>query len=193
MAELIKTAVISGDNKFFRQVKNLKPGSGGKPPLDGKLFEAVALAVKTKGRIVEEDPRETGRKRALLNLGHTFGHALEAAAGLGAITHGEAVAWGMARSCELGVKLGITPPETARELCALLDSFGYETRAPHPLGLNTETLLAAMTGDKKKKQGKRAFIVPAKKGAVAVSEGEKDSSWTGTLTPELIRDVINGE
>jgi 3-dehydroquinate synthase len=191
MAELIKTAVISGDEKFVNLVKKLKPGKNGKAPADENLAEAIARAVETKGRIVEEDPKETGVRRALLNLGHTFGHALESAAGLGAVSHGEAVAWGMARSCELGAHLGITPVEKAREIINLLKDFGYETRAPHPLNIPAETFLAAMTGDKKKKQGNLTFVVPVEKGAVLVSED--NSKTAGPLTPGLVEKIIKGD
>jgi 3-dehydroquinate synthase len=190
MAELIKTAVISGSAEFFSLVKKLKPPGDGRKE---NLAEAIALAVETKGRIVEEDPRETGTRRALLNLGHTFGHALESAAGLGAVTHGEAVAWGMARSCELGLRLGITPPEKAREITALLNGLGYETAAPHPLGLPAETLLGAMKSDKKRKQGKLAFIVPAGTGAVIVSEDDTGGLKAGSLTTGLVEKIVNGE
>ena len=70
------------------------------------LHRIIIECVKAKAAIVEEDFREHGR-RAFLNLGHTFGHALESVAGLGTITHGEAVVWGIGRALDLSVRLGL--------------------------------------------------------------------------------------
>ena len=130
------------------------------------LQAIIAAAVLFKGRIVEADPQETGGERAKLNLGHTFGHALEASAGLGNLTHGEAVAWGIACACALGVELGITPPERAEVICGLLHSLGYETTAPHPLLQNPAAFLDALHNDKKKKDGAVRFVIPARRGVV---------------------------
>jgi 3-dehydroquinate synthase len=144
--------------------------------------------VEIKGRIVEADPRETGTERALLNLGHTFAHALESAAGLGKISHGEAVAWGLVRSCELGFSLRITPEERAREICGLVRAYGYETAAPHPLAAGpsfTQALMQALGGDKKKRGGKLNFVIPAARGALLIE-----------ASPELDRllpPLMNGE
>jgi 3-dehydroquinate synthase len=147
------------------------------------LAACIARAVEIKGRIVEEDPRETGKRRALLNLGHTFGHALESSAGLGNISHGEAVAWGIARSCELGLYLGVTPPSRARDITDLLKGLGYETRAPYPAGVDAAVLMEAMAGDKKKKSGRLNFIVPALQGAEIVPDPGSG----------IIGKIINGE
>jgi 3-dehydroquinate synthase len=122
----------------------------------------------------------------LLNLGHTFGHALEAAAGLGKITHGEAVAWGIARSCELGCALGITPRQRAEKIISLVASFGYYHEAVHPLLGETGSFLTALECDKKKQCGKLIFIVPDAHSAVPVtivSEKEKN----------VLLKIINGE
>ena len=125
----------------------------------------IARSMEIKGRIVEEDPRETGTRRALLNLGHSFGHALEAAAGLGRITHGEAVAWGTVRAAALGRLLGVTPETRAKEITALIRSYGYEVKAPHPLAPHADELLRAMTSDKKKKAGTGVFVLPSERSA----------------------------
>jgi 3-dehydroquinate synthase len=176
LGELIKTAIL-GDDEFLDLVRTLKDQGD-------NLRECISRAVEVKGRIVEADPEETGGRRALLNLGHTFAHALESAAGLGTLSHGEAVAWGMARSCELGLRLGITPGERAASILAVLGEFGFETRAPHPLCGDSEAFMAALGGDKKKKSGVPRFIVPARKKAVVVS-AENETA--------LIRQIINGE
>jgi len=162
MAELIKTAVLDGD-EFLALIGELDVGF-----INMAIASCVERAVRFKGRIVEEDPFETGSRRVLLNLGHTFGHALEAAVGLGRISHGEAVAWGIARSCELGLALGICPPDRAERIMSLLRAFNYETTAPHPLAAGN-ALIQALGSDKKKRRGKLVFIVPDEKSARPVT------------------------
>ncbi|GHV93944.1 3-dehydroquinate synthase [Spirochaetia bacterium] len=167
MAELIKTAILDGDD-FLDELTNTD--FAGLTGDTERLCRCVSRAVHFKGRIVAADPRESavwngGPVRVLLNLGHTFGHALESAAGLGTISHGEAVAWGIARACELGLVLGITPQTRAKKIKALLAAYGYETAAPHPLMGNEENFLKALGDDKKKKSGKLSFIVPDEKSA----------------------------
>jgi 3-dehydroquinate synthase len=149
-----------------------------------KLFPLLARSMEIKGRIVEADPRETGDQRALLNLGHTFGHALEAAAGLGKLSHGEAVAWGIVRACELGYALNITPRERALEIITLIRFLGYETQAPHPLVKDPGLFKNALRGDKKKKGGKNLFVVPAETGARLVTVNGAEL---------FFEQIINGE
>jgi 3-dehydroquinate synthase len=188
MAELLKTAILEG-GEFLNLAKTLKESRK-------ELASCIARAAAFKGRIVEADPRETagaGNSRAVLNLGHTFGHALEAASGLGVLSHGEAVAWGMVRSCEMGLVLGITPGERAREIQKTLEDFGYETRAPHPLCPGTGAFMKALGGDKKKKNGKLQFVVPARQGAeLAELDGTLRDS-VNSSGEELILKIINGE
>jgi 3-dehydroquinate synthase len=154
------------------------------------LLDSITRSVSVKGRIVEADPRETGTERALLNLGHTFAHALESAAGLGKVSHGEAVAWGMVRACELGLALGLTPRNRAEEISALIRDFGYETRTPHPLMREPGLFMEALKDDKKRKAGKLRFIIPSAKGAVLSS---------GDISPEqphlerIIKKIITGD
>jgi 3-dehydroquinate synthase len=179
MAELIKTALLdTGEIP-----EGLKSPAGNR---EGEaLFNLICRSVSVKGRIVEADPRETGTERALLNLGHTFAHALESDAGLGRLSHGEAVAWGMVRSCELGLALGITPPARAREIVELIRAYGYETTAPHPLMKDRRSFMEALGADKKKKAGKSMFVVPAGERAELVS--------SDLVPPPLLEKIIMGE
>jgi len=154
LAELIKTAVLAGDD-LLNDVKKMSNDTS-----YDLLRSCIEKAVMYKGSIVSEDPKETTGKRMLLNLGHTFGHALESACGLGSITHGEAVAWGMVRACELGTKMSITPGLRAKEIKDTIASFGYNYECPHPLAANADVLINTMKSDKKKKDGKITFIVP---------------------------------
>jgi 3-dehydroquinate synthase len=186
-AELIKTAVLDTEGDTFSRIKKSAEGflnnSIVRENPEDLLF-LVSRAVAVKGGIVEADPKETGTRRALLNLGHTFGHALEAAAGLGKISHGEAVAWGIVRACELGLALNITPRERAGEICGLIRSCAYEISSPHPLMRNKQFFLDALGGDKKKKAGKAVFVVPAEQGAELITL-DKDEP--------LVESIINGE
>lgn len=194
MAEVLKTAVL-GDEELLDRLEReaaALAGSTGQASSD-TLIDLVRRCAIVKGRIVENDPTETGSERALLNLGHTFGHALEAVAGLGTLTHGEAVAWGMARACALGRMLGRTPPDRAERVLALLDRFGYSTAPLHPAAVSAfggnrdkaaAALIAAMGSDKKKKEGELRFIVPAATSAEIVSAGDAsmlDSLFRGGI------------
>jgi 3-dehydroquinate synthase len=191
MAELIKTAVIEGDD-FFDSISKIvslctkEAGTGNAFSGCQTLFKCIEHAVKCKGRIVSEDPREQGQQRRLLNLGHTFGHALEASAGLGKITHGEAVAWGIVRSCELGYTLGITPLDRAKKITELIALAGYHYTTPHPLAKNTEDIIIKLKNDKKKKQEKFIFIVPGKTGVVPVFIETNDEL-------KIIENIFRGE
>jgi len=174
--------------ELIKKLINSKRGAGD-PEI---LKECISRSVAYKGRIVEADPRETGKERPLLNLGHTFGHALEGAAGLGEISHGEAVAWGMARACELGAVLGITPRRRAEEITGILAGYGYEIRAPHPAAKDADSLMEVMRGDKKQIAGKLRFIVPGAQGALIVSS--KDTpALEASKGEDLIRKIIKGE
>ena len=194
MAELIKTAVLSGDAFLdeLYSIAGLFPpesfqagfpdGFASRLLLGDALISCIAGAIKVKGRIVSADPMEMGNKRMLLNLGHTFAHSLEAALGLGAISHGEAVAWGIARSCELGLLRHVTPQKRAEKIIGLLKAFGYEIRAPYPVpNADRQTInnfndafIKAMKTDKKKKAGKYPFIVPNKNSAVSLILSDDD-------------------
>jgi 3-dehydroquinate synthase len=181
-AELIKTAVLAGEELFSLLEK--EAGGGNSPASLPReiLEEAVYQAAAYKGRIVAADPRETGDRRALLNLGHSFAHALESSAGLGRLSHGEAVAWGLARSCELGLALGRTPPDRAGRIKNLLRAWGYEISSPHPLMGDMEKFMAALGKDKKNRGGKGVFIVPAAQGAEILRE----------VPAELPRYIVQG-
>ena len=190
LGELIKTAVLDEGETMFALLKTMPAELFRREPEQAEAI--IARSAEVKGRIVEADPRETGSERALLNLGHTFAHALESAAGLGVLSHGEAVAWGLVRSCELGLALGLTPPERARKIIRCIEDYDYETAAPHPLMNGAcgpsedrmETFFNALEGDKKRKAGKLTFIVPA--AARAVSLG------ADAVPKQLLRDVIRG-
>ncbi|MDR1247739.1 MAG: 3-dehydroquinate synthase [Treponema sp.] len=192
MGELLKTAVLDGAPEALDRAKALIPFmrhifAGSRSFTEEAyptLAELIGRSLLLKGRIVEADPWENAETgRALLNLGHTFGHALEAAAGLGSLSHGEAVAWGLVRACELGSALGLTPENRAREIRELVAAYGYETAAPHPLMRDAAFFMRALSGDKKKRAGKLVFVVPNAAGAELVS--------ATSLQPGLLESIIN--
>jgi 3-dehydroquinate synthase len=119
------------------------------------LIYTVERCCELKAEVVAADEREAGR-RALLNLGHTFGHAIENAAGYGAWLHGEAVAAGMAMAAELSVALGRLDAGEAERLLALLRALGLPTRPP---AVGAGRLAALMQMDKKVAAGRLRFVL----------------------------------
>lgn len=123
---------------------------------------AVETSCKAKAAIVAEDEKEAG-KRALLNFGHTFGHALEAAAGYdGRLLHGEAVSIGMVQAFDLSFKMGLCSQEDPSRAEAHLKSCGMKTKISDitpPLKQSAEEIVDLMAGDKKARGDKIGFIL----------------------------------
>ena len=119
---------------------------------------AVEQSCRAKARIVAADERETGQ-RALLNLGHTFGHALEAALGYGGeLLHGEAVAIGMTMAFDVSVRLGLAPATDAARVRRHLTAVGLPTRPPGG-DWDVDRVLALMAQDKKVRDGRITFVL----------------------------------
>jgi 3-dehydroquinate synthase len=144
--------------------------------------EAIERSCLAKARIVVADERETTDLRALLNLGHTFGHALEAETGFGAdLLHGEAVGAGMAMAFDLSAELGLCTPQEALRVRRHLGLVGLPVRLRAIGGGNSRVwnsakLIEHMRGDKKAEGGKLAFILARGIGKAFVSRdvAEKD-------------------
>jgi 3-dehydroquinate synthase len=134
---------------------------------DAALGEAIARCCAHKAAIVERDPFEHG-ERALLNFGHTFGHAIEAEQGFGGggFNHGEAVAAGMVLAARLSAALGRAPAAAASSLAGLLERFGLPTGLP--AGLDAQALLARMRLDKKAQASGLRFVLWDAPGAARV-------------------------
>jgi 3-dehydroquinate synthase len=119
---------------------------------------AVEQGCRAKARIVAADERETAQ-RALLNLGHTFGHALEATLGYGnELLHGEGVAIGMTLAFDMSVRLGLAPAADAARVRRHLAAVGLPTRPPGLHG-DVDRLLALMAQDKKVRDGRITFVL----------------------------------
>ena len=139
--------------------------------------EAIAISCQAKADVVAKDERENGL-RALLNLGHTFGHALEAATGFSdRLFHGEGVSIGMVLAAEFSAERGMIPLSDAARLKKHLADVGLPTRLQDIAGFTQEgladadALMALMAQDKKVKRGRLTFILLEKLGqAVIVSD-----------------------
>jgi 3-dehydroquinate synthase len=156
-AEVAKYGLIN-DAKFFEWLeKNWREVFAG----GAARAKAVATSCKAKAAIVARDERETG-ERALLNLGHTFGHALEAATGYSdRLLHGEGVALGMALAFKLSAKLKLCKPADVTRVVKHLDNVGLPTRLSQIPGSlpGPDGLLSLMAQDKKVVRGKLVFIL----------------------------------
>ena len=123
---------------------------------DAVLAEAIARSCAHKAAIVERDPFERG-ERALLNFGHTFGHAIETEQGYGGLNHGEAVAVGMVLAARLSTLLGLADAADGERLRALLERFGLPTTLPPDL--DPAALVARMRLDKKAQGSGLRFVL----------------------------------
>ena len=156
-AEIVKAGMIA-DRPLFERLEALGPKA-----LEGDaLTQAIAGAVAFKARIVAGDEHERGA-RALLNLGHTFGHAFEAEAAKGALIHGEAVAAGLVLAMRYSVRLGVCPPEDAKRAEAHIAATGLPARiADLPGGPYHAARLVARMGSDKKNTGGAITLVLAR-------------------------------
>ncbi len=149
-AEVVKTALLAG-GRLWEIVRAWQPGLGEV----GQRTELVRLTAAYKARVVGEDPTEQGL-RAVLNLGHTIGHGVEAAAGYGELLHGEAVAIGLLAALRLSVELRGLDDAVLGETQQILERAGLPTRAT---GLTAADVQAAMRGDKKRTGGRPRLVL----------------------------------
>ncbi len=156
-AEVAKYGLIN-DAAFFAWLEaNWRDVFSGGPGRE----HAIATSCRAKAAIVARDERETG-ERQLLNLGHTFGHAFEAAAGFSdRLLHGEAVALGTALAFAFSARLGLLSPAEADRVTAHLAAIGLPTRASDVAGgaPGVDQLMDLMAQDKKVKRGRLTFIL----------------------------------
>jgi 3-dehydroquinate synthase len=122
--------------------------------------QAIVSAIRAKARVVASDVEDRSGRRALLNLGHSFGHAIEAEAGLGAIFHGEAVAMGIALAFRFSSELNLCPAADTERVVAHLASSALPTRlADVGLGKRGAKLAGWMQRDKKNDRGQTALVL----------------------------------
>lgn len=179
MAEVVKTALLYSKELFEKLASKPEILQNRKDPL---VEEMIKICVNAKAAVVEQDLTEKNI-RMQLNLGHTFGHALETRAGLGKVSHGDAVAWGIARAAELSKKIGLCTENYVQTVKSALSSFGWETQPMHS-SLNGKfasekeaalSLFEAMKKDKKNASNKVRFVLQEDVGETVITEvDEKD-------------------
>ena len=159
-------AIAAGDDAVFER---------------GAVAEAVERAAWAKVEVVTADEREQGGAggRITLNLGHSVGHAVEAAGGFGELLHGEAVAVGLRAAARIGAELSVTPPARAGRIEELLTRLGLATDpVPYPL----ETVMAHLATDKKHTGGNLRWVLPGASGPEVRSN----------VPDELVERVVGG-
>jgi 3-dehydroquinate synthase len=165
MAEVVKYGVIQ-DAEFFAYLEANVAKIKGRDA--GALTYIVERCCRLKADVVEQDEREETGVRAILNYGHTFCHALEAATGYGQLLHGEGVAIGMLCASRLAERMGRVDAHFTKRQYNLLQSLGLPTAVPE---VSHEELIELMFHDKKVERGKLRFVLPSRMGHVEVVRG----------------------
>ena len=167
LGEAVKMAAL-GDERLFELLEADGPAiARGDPTVfdSGLLAEVVERAGWAKVEVVIADERERGPSggRITLNLGHSLGHAFEAAGGYGGLLHGEAVAYGLRAAGRIGIEAGVTPPERVERVERLLDRLGLATEPlPYPLA----TVMEHLATDKKHEGGRLRWVLMTAEGVV---------------------------
>jgi 3-dehydroquinate synthase len=175
LGEVIKYGVIQ-DADFFAYLEQHVEQIMSRD--DDVLRHVVARCCQLKAEVVQADEREESGRRAILNYGHTFGHALEAATRYTQLLHGEAVAIGMLCASRLAEKLGLVDATLTARQQQLLTQFSLPTKIP---AVDLDVVLEAMQVDKKVAHGQLRFVVPTRMGHVELRDG---------IASELVRAVM---
>jgi len=182
-AEIVKYGLIS-DAEFFAWLEtNAQEVFAGGPARE----HAIAVSCRMKAAVVARDERETG-ERALLNLGHTFGHALEAAAGFsGRLLHGEAVALGITLAFAFSARCGFLPAPVAARVARHFEAVGLPTNIASMLGgpPGVDALMALIAQDKKVRHGNLTFILARGIGTSFVAHDVESAAVRAFLEDEL--------
>ena len=179
LAEVIKYAVL-GDIEFLQWLENNITALMAQNP--SILAEAVYRCCQMKAEIVGADEKEAGI-RAYLNLGHTFGHAIEAEMGYGNWLHGEAVAAGTVLACRLSEQLGYLNKEDTERVIALLN----QARLPVlPPAMSLKAWLGHMSHDKKVIDGKLRFVALRQLGQAMIADDIVTETLASTLKPYIL-------
>ncbi|MEW5305013.1 MAG: hypothetical protein WDW36_007584 [Sanguina aurantia] len=179
LAEVVKGAAI-GDEPFFHWLEQHADLLVARD--NASLLEAIARKVHYKAGVVSRDETEQG-ERALLNLGHTFGHALETAGHYTTLLHGEGVAIGMLLAAQLSERLGMSDASDTTRLHNLLHALGLPTAIP--AGMDPVRLLALMRLDKKNTAGTLRLILWRGMGRAEIVAGVHEDDVIATLTAAI--------
>jgi len=184
LAEVVKTTIIDG-YELLQFAEDHVEGLLRREP--GVVASVVADCVGVKASIVEADERDLGT-RMQLNLGHTFGHAIETSCGFVGVSHGEAVSIGLVMATNLAVRLGVAHVELLHRVEHLLGALGLPTSLT---GLSVhvmpEDVRRNLRADKKRRDGKPRFLVPREPGDVTLVE-----SVPGDLIDQVILESARG-
>lgn len=176
MAEVIKYGVIWDESLFrFLEENREKVLNLDRPAME----HIIRRSCEIKAEVVSRDEREEGL-RAILNYGHTIGHALETATGYTAFLHGEAVAIGMYVEARLSSLLGLVDRREVERIRSLIKAYGLPVEMPS--GMETERILSAMRLDKKAVAGELRFILPERIGKVKIEKVSDGASIIESLT-----------
>jgi 3-dehydroquinate synthase len=174
MSEVIKYGVIA-DGEFFDYLKEKKEDI---LSLGESIIPIIKRSCKIKAYVVSQDEREAGL-RAILNFGHTVGHAVETVTGYTKYLHGEAITIGMRYAADIAVKMGMFDKDSASQVKSLIES--YKLPAAIPSGIDTSEVIEAMRVDKKARGGKLRFVLPELIGTVSIVDD---------IDEGLIREVL---
>ncbi|WP_371187226.1 3-dehydroquinate synthase [Thalassotalea maritima] len=177
MAEVIKYGIL-GDVEFFSWLEENKQAI--KQQRSDVMIEMVQRCCQAKADIVAADEKESG-VRALLNLGHTFGHAIEAEQGYGVWLHGEAVSVGMVQAARLARYLGFLTQADVDRVTSLISFFDLPTAGPEDMTL--AAYLQHMARDKKNLAGKLRFIVPTAIGKAEIFDNITEQQLQQAIAP----------
>jgi 3-dehydroquinate synthetase len=172
MAEVVKTALLDG-GRLWELVESWQPGPGER----AARTELVQRCAGFKTLVVAGDPEELGR-RAILNLGHTIGHGIEAVAGYGGLSHGECVSIGLVAALRLSERLTGLAAGTALHIAQLLERHGLPVHAP---GLDPVAVLEAMRHDKKRTAGSHRMVLLEEIGRPA---------WGVSVDEQVLSDAV---
>lgn len=177
LAEVIKYGLV-GDADFFDWLEQAMPELMSNDP--GVISEAVYRSCQAKARIVAADETEQGM-RATLNLGHTFGHAIEAEMGYGSWLHGEAVGAGMVLACVMSRRLGWIEDEVVSRALSLISRAGLPVNVP--ASMSPASFMTHMARDKKVEAGQLRLVLLTGLGKAVV---------TGDFAPEVLAETLAG-
>ena len=163
LAEVVKYGVIL-DEEFFEYLEQHVDAINARDP--EAVRHMVAQSCRLKADVVERDEFESTGIRAVLNYGHTFGHAFEALCGYGELLHGEAVSIGMVHASRLAERRGLIPATATERQIALLKALHLPTALPAGIQLSQDAILGRMRLDKKTVSGSLRFVLPTRMGEV---------------------------
>lgn len=179
LAEAIKCAVIADKKLFAFLEENISAACSGDV---GVLRSVASASIKIKINVVQADEREEKGVRQVLNLGHTVGHAIEATARYGRLTHGEAVAIGILAAFRVALKLDLCSRQSLLRVERLIAAAGLPTRAP---GMSPQDIVDRLRFDKKAREGKLIFVLPRGVGSVHLRDDVPMS-----LVREVVEEVV---